>query len=375
MAVTTYGINHPLAVKTWAKSLFVKTNKALDISKLMGKGDNNIIQVMDNMQKSAGDSVTVGLRMQLRGTGVSEHQVLEGNEEALNTLSDTLFINELNHAVRVKEKGTIDQQRIMFDMRSEARNGLVDWYSTRLSLMFFLQVCGYTATEAIVGGMKQYLSPVFWGFNTPQAPSSLRHFIAGGKPAEESITPADTFDLKMVDKAVQRAKLANPKIRPVIVGGDRVYVLYLHPTQVTQLRTNTDQGQWLDITKAVYNGSRAKNPIFDGSLGMYNGVVLRESEFVTTGVNSKTGKPIPNVRRGVLLGAQSAVFAVGKNQGNTTYSIVEQPFDYNRELGVAAKSILGIKKTRFQLPNLGDDAQITPQDFGTIVISTFAEEV
>ncbi|WP_375660433.1 DUF4043 family protein, partial [Bartonella sp. CL74QHWL] len=83
--------------------------------------------------------------------------------------------------------------------------------------------------------------------------------------------------------------------------------LYLHPTQVMQLRTNTAVGEWLDIQKSVYATSRAKNPIFDGSLGMYNGVILREAIHVTHGVNSTNNTAVKSVRRAVFLGAQSAV--------------------------------------------------------------------
>ncbi|MCZ2159317.1 DUF4043 family protein, partial [Bartonella sp. 220] len=175
----------------------------------------------------------------------------------------------------------------------------------------------------------------------------------------------------LIDEAVQCAKLANPKIRPVRVNGESVYVLYLHPIQVTQLRTNTETGQWLDIQKAAYTGSRAKNPIFDGSLGMYNGVILRESEHVTNGVKSTDGTRVAGVRRAVLLGAQSVVMAFGKGYGDTRYKIEEETFDYKREYGFGVHTIIGMKKTRFQMPGRAQGAQ----DFGTIVIPTYTGEV
>ncbi|WP_039762557.1 DUF4043 family protein, partial [Bartonella queenslandensis] len=149
------------------------------------------------------------------------------------------------------------------------------------------------------------------------------------------------------------------------IDGDEVYVMYLHPTQVKQLRTNTAEGEWLDIQKAVYATSRKKNPIFDGSLGMYNGVVLREAREVTHGVKSTDNTAVKTVRRAVFLGAQSAVIGFGKNHSATNYTLKEEFFDYERQFGVAAKTLIGMKKTRFQMPN---SAQ-TAQDFGTIVVS------
>ncbi|WP_407965336.1 N4-gp56 family major capsid protein [Bartonella sp. C271] len=373
MAVTRIGLNHPLAVRTWSKLLNQEVSKAISIAPLIGRDSNSIIQLKDETSKAHGDSISFGLRVHLFGEGVTEGQELAGKEEDLQFLSDRLVINELSHAVRVKNEGTIDQQRTLHNLRTEAKNALVDWYADRLSLMFFLHVCGFTADNINFEGRAITLRPVHYGFNKPTEPSDKRILRPNGKTKDSDLKSGDIFTLKLIDKAVERAKLANPKIRPVRVDGENVYVLYLHPTQVTQLRTNTEPGQWLDITKAVYNGSRVKNPIYNGSLGMYNGVILREAAHITEGVGSLTDDPkaitmIPHVRRAVLLGAQSAVIAFGKDRGATRYKLVEELFDYEREFGVAAKTIIGMKKTRF---SSGSDSQ-GAQDFGTIVISTYA---
>lgn len=363
MAVTTFGANDALANRLWAKKLAVETSKATEIAPLIGNSTNSIIQLRDETQKGAGDQVTFGLRRQLVGDGVTENQVLEGNEEALTTYSDTIRINELAHAVRVRNEQTIDAQRVLFDMRQEANDGLVDWYADRMSMAAFIQWCGYTAsTLTFEGRVIPELRGVHYGFNAPTAPT--RRVFAGSATTDEGLGTTDTFNLTLIDKAVERAKLANPRIRPVRVDGADRYVMYLHPTQVTSLRTNTTTGQWLDITKSVYMGSRQNNPIYNGSLGEYNGVVLRESEHVTPGVNSTTGAELPNVRRAVLLGAQSAVAAFGNRMAPERYKRVEELFDYQRELGVSAQTVWGLKKTVFN-----------SQDFGTVVVSTYAAAV
>lgn len=362
MAVTTFAANDALTNKLWAKKLAVEVSKATEIAPLIGNSTNSIIQLRDETQKGAGDQVTFGLRRQLIGDGVTENQVLEGNEEALTTYSDSIYINELAHAVRVRNEQTIDAQRVLFDMREEANQGLVDWYADRMSMAAFIQWCGYTApTMTFEGRTIPILKPVHYGNNTPTAPSSARQIWAGTATNDQGLGVSDTFSLTLIDKAVERAKLANPRIRPVRVDGADRYVMYLHPTQVTSLRTNTSTGQWLDITKSVYMGSRQNNPIYNGSLGEYNGVVLREAEHVTTGVNSSTGAEITTVRRAVLLGAQSAVAAFGNRMAPERYKRVEETFDYQRELGVSAQTVWGIKKTVFN-----------GQDFGTIVVSTYA---
>lgn len=362
MSVTTYGVNDALANKLWSKKLDHEASKATAIAPLIGTTANSIIQLKNETQKAAGDKITFGLRTQLIGDGVTEGETLEGNEEALSTYKDDIFINELAHAVRVKNEQTIDAQRVPFSLREEANAGLVDWYADRMSMMFFLQVCGYTAPTVSFEGMTVTLTPKHWGFNAPLIPSSGRILRPAAVANDESITNSHPFTLDLIDKAVEKAKLANPKIRPVTVNGAKHYVMYLHPIQVTQMRTNTSTGQWLDIQKAAERRGN-DNPIFSGALGVYNNVILREAEHVMPGVNSSTGAQITTVRRAVLLGAQSAVAGFGMKTAPEKYKRVEELFDYQRELGVSVQTILGMKKTRFNNNN---------EDFGCIVVSTYA---
>lgn len=361
MAVTNFAVNSEFAVKTWSKQLASEIAKSTPIAPLIGSDTNSIIQLKDETNKNAGDKVTFGLRRHLIGSGVTEGETLEGQEEALSLYSDTVNLNELAHAVRVKNEGTIDAQRVAFNLREEANAGLADWYSERLSLSSFIHFCGYTAKQLDYEGKTLDLSKLLYtAFNKPVAPSKNRFIIADAKATEEALVAEDKFNLSLIDKAVECAKLASPKIRPVRINGENVYVMYLHPTQVTALRTNTSAGQWLDIQKAAYSGSRARNPIFDGSLGMYNGVILREAYHIMPGIDAKGGA-LPNVRRAVLLGAQAGVVAFGRGKTVERYDLREELFDYGRELGVGVKTIYGFKKTIFN-----------NQDFATIVVSTYA---
>jgi len=363
MAVTKFGVNSEFAIKTWSKQLASEIAKSTPIAPLIGNDTNSIIQLKDETNKYAGDKVTFGLRRHLSGAGVSEGETLEGQEEALSLYSDNVFLSELAHAVRVKNEGTIDSQRVDFNLREEANAGLADWYSERLSLSSFIHLCGYTANKLNYEGVDLDLTKLLYtAFNKPIAPSKERFIIAGQKEKESNLVAADKFDLSLVDKAVECAKLASPKIRPIKVNGENVYVMYLHPTQITALRTNTAAGQWLDIQKAAYSGSRAQNPIFDGSLGMYNGVILREAYHVMPGISDKN-ETLPNVRRAVLLGAQAGVIAFGRGKSVERYELREELFDYGRELGVGVKTIYGFKKTVFN-----------NQDFATIVVSSYASE-
>lgn len=356
MSKTTFPINDPLSNKLWAKKLTVEGLKATYFGKFMGTGSSAMIHVKTEPSKGAGDEVTFGLRMQLTGDGVTENQTLEGNEEALSTKSDKLKLNELAHAVRVKSDNTIDAQRVPFSMRNEAKDGLQDWFSDRFDATMFNHLCGNTLVT----------DDRYRGNNVITAPSAGRIIRATGN--DDATVAGDNtkvFKLGLIDFAVEAAKTASPLIRPVKVNGEDKWLCFLHPYQVTDLRTSTDAGQWLDIQKAALAGGKGSNsPIYTGALGEYNNVILHESNRICQGV-ANAGTVAANTRRAVLCGAQAGALGWGqKFDGGKTganYKWVEETFDYQRELGVSGQTVWGIKKTTF------DNV-----DFGTIVITTYA---
>src|SRR5437588_12440655 len=144
MATTSFGVNDALAVKLWSKMLDAEALKATEIAPLIGDDANSIIQRKTETSKGAGDKVSFGLRMQLSGDGFTENETAEGNGESLTIYSDAIVINELGHVVGVKSENTIDAQRVPFDLRSQARSGLKDWWAKRWSVSFFNAVAGNT---------------------------------------------------------------------------------------------------------------------------------------------------------------------------------------------------------------------------------------
>jgi N4-gp56 family major capsid protein len=362
MAMTNYGVNDALAVKLWSKSLDHEALKYTDIGPLVGDSPNSIIHRKTETSKGPGDRVTYGIRMQLAGAGFTENQLAEGNGESLTTYSDSLYINELGHVVGVKSENSIDQQRVPFNLRTEARDGLAEWYAKRFSVAFFNQVGGNTVQTDVR----------FTGLNATVA--ATRIIRQSGRASDDLLVAGDTFDLSLIDKAKEAAIVAVPKIRPATFGGavgsdgrrdynatltDK-YVMYLHPYQVTDLRRNTSTGQWLDIAKAMNMGSGRNNPIYSGALGEYNGVVLRSSYDVINGI-SATGTTVATAYRAVLLGGQAAMIAFGQRGSMNKYRWNEELFDHKRRLEVSAWTIHGLKKTTYN-----------SLDYGVVVVSTYA---
>lgn len=352
MATTSYAVNDDMAVKVWSKRVAWEMLKATPIAPLIGTGENAIITRKDETTKGPGDRVRMTLFMTPEGDGFTENEPVEGNAESLTNFSDDLVINELGHAVGVKSQNTIDQQRVPFDIRDQAFRGLRDWWSDRLSESFFNQVCGYTAET----------NTKRTGLQAAIAPSANRVIRAGSQANDQALTSSDTFTLDLIDKAREKAETGDQPVPPIMVNGEKTFVLYLHDFQVTSLRTNTSTGQWMDIQKAAMQGGQVSdNPIFTNALGQYNNVVLRKANDVTQGVNSSTGVAVANTRRAVLLGAQAAYVAFGMKHSGGKFRWNEELLDHKRKLEVSAFSIFGLKKCVFN-----------SEDYGVVTIPTWA---
>lgn len=354
MSITSFGSADTLTNKLWAKMLAQAERDTIDIAPLMGSDAGSIIHIKTELQKSAGDRVTFGLRMRPSGDGKTENETAEGEGESLTRYSDNVTINELGHIVGVKSENTIDAQRVPFDLRAEAKDALVEWWADRKAVTFFNQVCGNTAQT----------NTKYTGLQATIAPSSDRQIWAGSATTDQGLTSSDVFTLDLIDQAVEKASVGNNMMRPIRVGGDKKYVLYIHPYQVTSLRTNYAGGQWGDIQKAALMGSAStKNPIYTNALGEYHNVIIRQSQDITLGCNSSTPTTaVSNTRRAVLLGAQAAVVGFGQKQsGPNRYRWNEELLDHKRKLEVSAWCICGMKKTQFN-----------SSDFGSLVISTYA---
>ncbi|WP_050384576.1 N4-gp56 family major capsid protein [Bradyrhizobium pachyrhizi] len=352
MSTTSYGLNDTLSNKLWAKKLNAEALKQTYFGKFMGEASSNMIQVKTEFEKGAGDELTIGLRVQLQGDGTTEGQTLQGNEEALSTYNDKFRINELAHAVRVRNKNTIDAQRVPFSMRSEGKDGLTDWYSDRLDVCMANHLAGNTLV----------VDPRYSGNNAITAPTN---FVRANAATDDATVNGDntaTMKLKYIEYCVELAKTRSPMIRPIMVNGKKKYVMFLHSYQVVDLRTDSGAGQWLDIQKAALAGGAGSNSaIYTDAIGEYRDVILHEWTRLPVGI-SNAGAAQASVRRAVFCGAQAGVVGFGKEFAKGShFKWVEELFDYERELGVSAQTVWGIKKSVYNA-----------QDFGTIVVPTYA---
>ena len=256
----------------------------------------------------------------------------------------------------------MSQQRVPFDVREESLAGLRDWWAERMD----------TWAANVLSGNTAQTNVKYTGLQAAIAPDASHTVIGGGEDAEASLSDTTTHAIKLsdLDKCVAKAKTfgtqpdgstdGNMPIRPLRINGGDYYVCFLHPFAVLQLRQDTaTAGNWFDLQKAAIQGGKyGDNPIFDGSLGVYNGVVLHEWSRLPA-VPSHA-----NHRRAVFAGAQAALMAFGQKDSPDAPNWYEELFDYGNQLGVAGGMIAGMKKSQFN-----------SKDFSTITLSGYAPAV
>lgn len=348
MALTSYGVNDALTVKLWAKKLWTEVLQETVMAKFIGKGPSSMIQLKEETAKNPGDRITVGLRMQLSGAGIQGDATLQDNEEALTTYSQNILIDQLRHAVR--SGGKMSEQRVPFDVREEAKSGLVDWWADRIDTSLINQLAGNTVQT----------DQRYTGLNAVTA-GDTDHIIFGGDASSvATLGSNDKMDIVLIDEAVEKARTLSPGMRPVKTLGGEYWLCFIHPYQLTDLRAATSTGQYMDIQKAAIQGGMIKdNPIFTGAAGMYNNTIIHIDKRIPLGIAS--GVATANTRTALFCGAQAAMVAFGRDYNSVDrFKWVEQLFDYENQLGVSAGLVWGAVKSRFN-----------SKDFSVIQINTY----
>lgn len=351
MALTSFGTNAPQTVQIWSKQTMREALKKTFFKKFMGTGKKAILQRITDLEKNRGDTIKYDLLMQAKGAGVTGDNVLKSNEEALVYHQDSVVIDQLRNAHSFRR---MSQQRTIHNMRTDAKDSLSDWFAGKFDDYMFRYLCGDTSISHGQAGT---------------APDADHYVVCGdvsntGTIAtdEGNLSNNDQIDLHDLDYAKEKAKTLTPPILPVMVDGKEYYVAVLHSYSVTDIRTNVNSGQWLDIQKNAGPRDDKGNAIFSGALGVYNDIVLYESTRIFT--------PVSNVRRNLFLGAQAGVIAFGNAYDTISqrsvgkdnlFSWYEETDDYGNEKGVGVGSIFGIKKTTFD-----------SKDYGLIVLTCYS---
>lgn len=353
MAAVTYGVNDAETNKLLSKALYHAIIPETFFHKrgMIGK-EGALLYLKDDLNKEAGDRVRDVLVDVVDSPGKGGTEVLEGDEDAYETYTDDLLVDELRNAIKVPAQGTIEQQRVLFDCREAGFETLKKWFTKRLNVAMFNQICA----NQIVG-----LSTKYSGSNAVPAPDADHVIRPNGLTTDQAVQadPTAKFSLRMIDIAVERAETFQDEFgkqlfEPMMIEGEELYLLFLHTHQATQLRLDaTAAGEWVDIHQAALQGGQISgNPIFTGALGIYNQTLIFKSPLVPQGAHSSTFAAQTNVRRAAFCGAHAGCIAFGQGYGEDTFRWNEKDEDYGKKLGVAATTVWGLKRTIFNSSNL-----------------------
>jgi N4-gp56 family major capsid protein len=161
--------------------------------------------------------------------------------------------------------------------------------------------------------------------------------------------------LDLVTRVATRARLTNPKIQPLMVDGEDIYVMFLHPLQARDIRISSDWKTAQENAKARSD----KNPVFRGAIGYWSNVLLVENEYapwldVSAAGFSFRGAAVGNpaavdMARALLCGRQAVLLAEASNPE----ALSVERFDYGNKDGVAISFIGGCQKAMFNSLEFG----------------------
>ena len=398
MARTSILNANELTQKAWPQTVFRIQLENMQLSNMMSEGNDMPIVIDRTLQGRPGDQVIFELDMPLSSAGGTDDSDIEGNEEAMSFFNFPVTIHERNHGVR--SAGKMTDKRSAVKIRSKAAFAIARWAAEQSENDMIWGLSGLGNQNTYSGEGTSAILTV-----NEKAPSSSRIFY-GGQTAAGVVTSEATdsaiadaggadyqnflFGTKIITLIKIKAVLAFPKFKPIKINGKNMYVIIIHPLQEKALIEETGAAGWAQIQQnANVRGSRnplfgklgeGEERIFDGSVGVWQDVIIYVSERIETRVAGEVfdnGDTIDagivsgtsRVCRALFLGAQAGLFGWGQ-----PWKRLERNFDYFRKPGTATDGLYGFSKTRFRDPGAGQNTNTAQADFAVWAVDTAAEE-
>jgi N4-gp56 family major capsid protein len=298
MASTAIATSHGLTLEQWNAGLYESYQEKTFFGRFKGTDENAMIQVKRDLTKSKGDKVTFGLAGTLVGAGVAGNTPLaytttqgagSGVEESMVFYNQGVAIDQIRNGVRIA--GAMDEQRVAFSLRNQAKSQLTTWMANNEDAAIFtaIKTCDIVDISA----------------------------------THTAVTLDAIIDMK---KEAMFPTGSTKKLRPIsMADGEEVFILGLNPTDAATLK-KSDEWSTIQSTSGVRGDG---NRLFTGALGIYNGVIIHE--------HSDFGEATP-----VLMGAQAAFLAYADE---VLYG--EEEFDYGNQTGFMIGSIRGVELAVF----------------------------
>jgi hypothetical protein len=375
MAETSMTTANALRVQLWESKTYYQALRTTCVGRMVKRGSVYFPEKFKNTnEQNKGDKITFPYVGKLTNVPRGEGQVAYGFEEALDTQSHSMEMNESRVPVLNPNTGTIEQQRTHIDFDEATNSVLSDRIGELLDASAFQQLAGASPETLSVDGTtynnaadKLHVT----GHNAVVAPTTNRIIRAGSRANDQTLTSADKMSLPLVDYAIE---LAQRTTQPIKMLTGNTFDLYLAPEQQTDLKHDASSAiQWFNIQLAKIQAG-ADNKIEDSIendiyvMGMYNQTNIIVAPRVAGGVSSADNSAVANTRRAVMVGRDALAFGSpyggGKptDNGRPPVMYTEELIDYGHKKGRCANLLYGAKKM----------SPSNKEDIGVIVISTYA---
>jgi len=326
-----------LTVQQWDDNFFTEYFQENRFKSEMGKSENSIIQVREDLTKKKGDSITFALVNRLTGAGVTGDATLEGNEEALDSRSFKLSVKKRRNAVRISDS---QEQFSAIPLRDAARGALMDWAQedTRDQIITAMgSINGVAYGSASEGNKDTWLAD-----NADRCLFGAAKGNNSGNDHSVSLANVDGTNDKLtagVASLMKRMALsASPKIRPIrsTSTGRRYFCVYVPSLVFRDLKDDSV------ITQAQRDvGLRMQNEkLFQGGDIEWDGMIFKEIDDIP--VYSGVGAAGIDVAPVYLCGAQAVGYGIAKR-----WNTVTEEFDYSDKHGVAVQEFGNFEKMTF----------------------------
>ena len=399
-----------LAVKLYSVALYAETQRAKTFrnymtgpapkqpkaeAKLRGQTSSEypFIRITD-LQKGGGEKVSVDLFHVIKGRPTMGDKKLTGRLMGLTSSTDEILVNQCRGGV--DPGGRMSQHRTVHNLRTVAKANLVGW-NARLEDQIAQIHCagdrGHADDEEWVVPLDT--DPEFAEImvNSVLPPTYNRRLIAGGGDSFTDIGTSDQLTLTDIDRLRGILdELAFP-LQPIKLQGDPasedqpLYALWVTSRQWHYIQTNTTDPVWRTFlqnaqARAAGFSGQYKHPLFAGSPGMWNGILIKKMRRAirftagltvneTNSSHAVVGTAVAQATdRAVLLGAQALAMAYGKHGGSGYhYQWHEELTDHGNVMEISTAMINGHKKIQFT----GSDGILN--DHGTYVIDSYAPAI
>lgn len=361
-------LNQNLRERVWLRDEYVTPYiRQSGFDRYMGRGTNAIIRMISESATNGGKSVTMPLIGLIRGEGVTGSQVLEGNEDDMDTYADEIRVNWRRNAVKVPKSTSYNTS---LDLLNAARPRLRDWAANvvlKKGLIQQMQGIVVPGTSVTDSDGSTYQAPdvvipyaqataaqrntfvvnnsdrILFGADIANASSGvMATALATIDNTNDKLTPALISKAKRIaqDTASLTATTAN-NISPITPyttsDGEEWFVMFVHPRAMRDLRNDPTMTQ--ANRDARERGE--SNPLFRGGDLLWDGVVIRE--MFDLELIAGAGAAGIDVAHNFLAGQSALAIAWGQEPR----AITDRDQDYQFRPAVAIEELIGIKKTSF----------------------------